>query len=131
MRGGRATSRGAFLCLRPREAPAFRRPLHSPSTLGDASFARGARERTLSSDELLDQRGAVVCAVSTHRSQPTTSRHPFLLTKHLTDLPLPHAQEVEKLKALAKSIEASKKHLQQLEKDHSALESTVSANEKK
>ncbi|ORY54369.1 hypothetical protein BCR35DRAFT_335797 [Leucosporidium creatinivorum] len=34
-------------------------------------------------------------------------------------------QEREKLKALRKSIEASKEHLQQLEKDHQALEASV------
>lgn len=34
-------------------------------------------------------------------------------------------QEREKLKALKKSIEASKEHLQQLEKDHQALEASV------
>ncbi|SGY19956.1 BQ5605_C017g08404 [Microbotryum silenes-dioicae] len=33
-------------------------------------------------------------------------------------------QENEKLKALKKSIEASKKHLEQLEKDHAELESS-------
>jgi phage-related minor tail protein len=38
---------------------------------------------------------------------------------------LKRQQEQAKLKALRKSIEASKKHLEQLEKDHAELEAST------
>ena len=45
---------------------------------------------------------------------------------HLADAPPPsRPQEQEKMKALRKSIEASKKHLEQLEKDHAELEKSI------
>ncbi|KAK4046127.1 ATPase inhibitor [Microbotryomycetes sp. JL201] len=65
-----------------------------------------------------------------HHQGPNTDKDAFNKREKAAEDMYMRDQEKEKLKALQKSIEASKAHLSKLEQDAKALESSISGKDK-